>query len=416
MRHLKTIIIWIAALFLILIVVSHSHGRYKFEAPSKINYKIPYSFGYIDDNKTAIRDGMVLFFSGKYVDPAITADVENNVKHILKTNPLSSDALAHIAAKNMIDEGLFSDSSNLLLQESIRRNGRNSFALGTLLYGDITRLNLTEVFKTLENLVRLRPESWSNYSQLVNNLYALPDTRTAIMNELEVNAPIWAYSFFVDKIPSLQIKDVAVWDKTLRKFLVTNEKNTFSNAVRAQDFVRQIYPNRLVALGEYKKAYEFVNTSSVEGLAPNLIMNTQFEMTDKKHPFGWRLISDKNIMSEYDPIGGLFVSYNSLKRGVVLSQYAVELSREPMMISFDYDFRANDQRGHFEWQFACAVSGEVFFVHKIDELSSKNKGQYLTVPERPQGCEFIKVTLSGVPGDYINRLSIMLNSIDIRKA
>jgi len=409
MGFLKRLLVWLFALMMIGGVIKHADVRMGLKATPKINYKIPYTYPIVQENRSRINIALQAILEGKANSQQTIEEINRAAYGVLKSNPLSSDALQSVASADFLRTQDINENTFNLIQEALQRNGRNRRSLRLLMLAKLSAGEIDAAFDYIENLIRLDPKSIDNLMPIIESLYSRTEYHEKVLSKLST-APLWAYDFLQKNIPDLKEQDIESWEPVMRSFIDSN------NHLILEDYIPRLYVNHLIRLGMYSNAHDFISHLFPDEFISmsSLVFNPDFKDIGNIPAFNWELFSNSNVIAEYEKNGGVFISFNAKERTRILHQYSIENSGEAWDVAFDYEFNANDAKGYFWWDFSCSSTRETFFTYRFDENSTNNISRYVSVPLRPERCESVLIQLWGEPGIYTSRFSMNLKGVRVR--
>ena len=397
--------VWLMSLICAVWIFNHVQFRKGLDIKPIIKNKTPYSYSEFQDVNSSLEVALKNRQLGQDVNPEIMEFVLDGSLQNLKRSPLSSDALQAIVLAEFVTTGHIKNIP--MVEEALSRNGRNRSALRSLLMMNLQNNNVSQALENIEDLFRLDPDKYEYFTQILKAIYQSEEHRGVLLKNLSVS-PNWSYRFLVETLPVLRPEDVEDWDTVLRKIVHTDR-------LRVGDFIQKVYANKLISFGMYEKAYDFWLNSHPDqdrSTHSEFLFNSDFQSVDAYAPFNWVLKNNDQISLEYELDGGLFISFKSNKKTLLLSQYT-PYSTNVRQLAFDYNFKSDDDAGYFEWEFRCVESAELLFAYRFDESTAHQNGTYNEIPRPLNNCKFVKAELYGIPGRYPKRQTLTIQSIRI---
>lgn len=339
------------------------------------------------------------------------AMISKNAVEILRKAPLNDDVLLQVAVSDFFETGAYTYSMLGKLNEAKSRNARNRRTLQHLFNSHILSENYDEALRELDLLLRLNPSNSESYHQLLDRMYETALGKKAINDQLKAD-PRWSSKFLQHSISISDRKNLKDLKGPISFYLRKDKGNEKTLGLVS------LFLKKLVALDELEEAYKFWNDNyfdQSETLTPltTTVINPSFLKLQMPAPFNWRIYRSSSTSIEFDPSGGMFVSFNDNMPQLIAYQYT-KIDAPLFIVKFDADLNFSARQGDFEWRLKCLKNGQkLTTISVVDAMKMSEIEAIQTLDITVKDCPFIDIQLWGVPGVFNDRISMILRQFDL---
>lgn|GEM_PF-6709483 len=337
--------------------------------------------------------------------------LRDNIQDILRRAPINETALLHHALSDTDANNTIRDIT--ALQSAKTRRARNVTVRQKILQYNLSRENFTEALAEIDLLLRLDSKNRDLYISYLSAIYTQKSGRDLINARMN-KAPLWANSFLAHQIQNAHPSTLSSLEPIIQKYILANPKQRSS---------LNRYVARLIKLNLYDTAYSaWLNDAGPENISTgpraNWIFNHEFNDIDALQPFNWKFFNSKFNRTEYMMGGGTYSTFKRTNTTLIMSQI-VKNRKNALRLTLSHmsDFRSKSQNGDFEWRIICMDAPTIrLATSKVipRELAKPPKLQSVTF-DAPT-CDYIRVSLYGIPGIFTQRVSFITNSISLTAA
>ena len=177
---------------------------------------------------------------------------------------------------------------------------------------------------------------------------------------------------------------------------------------------------KLTASGRWTSAYviftEFLSIGALRreaGMPPlSVPFNPQLLDLKAPAPFNWRI---QGQGAEWLEGGGVYAFFQG-RRGETFLVQSFPLPAGNWRLVADMSGDVSETGGWFRWQVACAGGAPVLARLEIHELSAAPAEYAFPFTHAAAGCEFVTLSLIGVPGTFPQPARIEVRSVHLERA
>jgi hypothetical protein len=150
--------------------------------------------------------------------------------------------------------------------------------------------------------------------------------------------------------------------------------------------------------------------AKVDGLPPlSVPYNQRLLQLPVPVPFNWQILGQG---SQWLEAGGVYGFFQGRRAESFLTQ-VFPLSGGAWVFNARMSGDASESGGWFRWQFSCAHSNRVLHSIDITRLTAAPTLYEFNFEHSSSGCDFVRVTLLGVPGTFPQPARIEVNEVKL---
>lgn len=322
----------------------------------------------------------------------------------LRDQPIAAEPL--IAAALAAGD-LKSSSAAEQMREAKRRQPRIVAVRAWLATHYLSQQDYRRAFVELNRLVALRPDMAKALNPVLLSAARTPGGWREV-NRAAAAGPAWKASFVTD---------------LMQRQTDESENAAFAliagdGAGRAkQDNLQQLLLQRLVARGEYERAYlAWLNFLPVEAMAGvGLVYDPEFRRMPGLPPFNWSILPTDAGLAEYAVGGGIDLRFYGTATAPLLRQTILLPPANYALTVAARNATGSESGATIVVGVQCAGTKTALAEIPLSGLGAelRSYGAVVTVPE--QGCPAQSLTIVGSPGDAAGEVNAHVRSISLKR-
>jgi len=359
--------------------------------------------------------------------PEYAANVKERALGILKRSQISSTAFSHYALTALLEKNQPLDSK--VLNHAFKLNARDRGVARARLILAQQSNDFDVMFEQVQILYRLDNKNRADYDIILSGMLQNPSGRALIERAAsEKPSPPWFFTLLTQQIARAKGKSLL----SLKDLIDAYSKSS-KNLHRA-NLLYKLYVSKLIEneefdaveslwfalkpeldLAERRKRFApyLAETTDLLG-QENVFFNPYFDEIETVEQFNWRLINTRDISSDLQSQGGLFISFRGKNDSIGLRQFFF-----PSSPSLQWQFSVlaehtyNADKGAFYGQIRCAADNRV--MAQIQFSQSLYYDSVFTVPLSLnfQDCPLAYFDLRGRPGIFAQPINMIIHAMTL---